>query len=148
MAADPNTAAEQAATFGRDVYCAESLRPGRFASGLMVVAQNAFHRLTTPRGMLRGGEDEQSYGIDLIDSIGAISSPSAEREIPQQIRSELLKDPRIVEVRATLTRQVSGATITYLIEIDADTNEGPFELVVSASAVSLELLKLVTAEAA
>lgn len=139
---NPNIAL--AAVFGKDIFCTTSLRTGRFASGLKLVAQNAFHRLTTPRGMLRGGEDESDYGMDLSGLVGSMQSDSDAAAIPGKIRSELLKDSRILDVesQASVSRDPSGA-ITVTTSIHCQTAEGPFELVLGISAVTTELLKMV-----
>lgn len=141
---DRNPNVSGAATFGKDTFCGTELRTGRFVSGVRLVAQNAFHRLTTPRGMLRGGEDEADYGMDLSALVGSVQSDSEAAAIPGRIRSELTKDPRILEVESTasVSRDPSGA-ITITTSIHCQTAEGPFELVLAVSGVSTQLLKLV-----
>lgn len=131
-----------ATSYGRDVWCDDSLRTGRYATGVRLVAQNAYHRLTTPRGMLRGGEDEANYGLDLVGLVGTAESTGLAAALPGKIQNELLKDERIEEVRATVTRSQDGPAVTYEIEIEADTSEGPFELVLSVADVTVALLKL------
>ncbi len=128
--------------FGRDIWCDSSLRTGRMASGVTLVAQNALHRLTTPRGMLRGGEDEENYGIDIEAEIGKVASDSEVERLKGLIRAELLKDARIESVEVSVTRTVVGPATEYTIAIAGYTAEGSFDLVLSSDGVTLALLKL------
>lgn len=131
-----------ATDFGTDTSCLDSLHTGRLSSGLQLVAEAAYRRLITPRGMLRGGEDEANYGLDLLDAIGGIASPSQAAAIPGQIEQELLKDQRIDTVSATVDATVDGPATSYKISIDVTTAEGPFSLVLSVDDVNLQILNL------
>lgn len=132
--ADPTT------DFGYDTSCLNGLNTGRFASGVRLVAEAAYRRLITPRGLLQGGDDEANYGLDLADLIGAVMTPSQIAAIPGQIESELLKDERIETVTATVTSVQTGPGVTLTILVDASTAEGPFSLDLSVSQVTVELL--------
>lgn len=135
--------------FGKDTSCTDSLRTGRFVTGARLVAEAAYRRITTPRGVLRGGEDEQNYGIDLAEFIGAQAGPSVKAMLPGVIRNELDKDERIdsVEVDVVEKRNPDGL-VEYQISINAQTGAGPFVLKLAASAVTVSLLGIVTKEAA
>jgi len=128
--------------FGRDIWCDSSLRTGRMASGVTLVAQNALHRLTTPRGTLRGGEDEANYGIDLEAEIGKVASDSEVERLKGLVRAELLKDERIDSVEVSITRTSLGASTEYAIAITGYTADGPFDLVLGSDGVTLAPLKL------
>lgn len=128
--------------FGRDTWCRDSLRSGRYATGVELVAQNAYHRLITPRGQLRGGEDEEDYGLDLVGMLGSVANPADAAALPGQIRAELLKDERILDVAATVTSSVGGPATEWIVEVTADTDEGPFDLVISVDGLTVELLKV------
>ena len=125
--------------FGRSVWCVDSLQPGRYAVGIMSVAQNAYHRLITPTGMLG---DDPDYGLDLAGLCGSDHMPSTLASLPRRIEAELLKDERIraVDVDATVTED--GPAATWTIEVRAHTDAGPFELVLAVGDVSVELLGL------
>lgn len=125
---------------GKDVSCTGSLRTGRFVSGLRLVAEAAYRRLTTPRGMLRGGEQELNYGLDLTELIGATDPRTLVAMLPGRIRAELLKDPRIAAVEVSVLDTTRGPMTSLDITIEATTAEGPFTLQVRASAVTVELL--------
>ncbi len=132
---------------GRDTICTTSLRTGRFATGARLVAEADFRRLTTPRGMLRGGEEEQNYGLDLTERIGSVATKADAAALGGQIRSELMKDDRHDEVTVTVVRSISGPAESWNITVEAKTGAGPFTLVLLASAVTVELLGITTGTA-
>lgn len=131
---------------GRDISCTTSLRTGRFVTKARLVAEAAYRRITTPRGMLRGGEEEANYGIDITAVIGSDPKRVA-KKLPVQIRAELQKDERLLTVTVDLVSVKNGPATIFLITIRATTADGPFTLSVKASAVTVELLGI-TAEAA
>ena len=128
--------------FGKDTSCTTVLRPGQFVTGPRLVAEAAFRRLTTPRGMLRGGEEEANYGLDLLDMIGAVSSKSDAIALGGKIRNELLKDERIESVDASVLLTRDGPASTLEITVEAVTREGPFALTISVDEVSVQLLNI------
>lgn len=128
--------------FGRDTSCTSSLRPGVRVTGVRLVAEAAYRRLTTPRGMLRGGEDEANYGLDLLDMIGAVASQSNTTALGGRIRNELLKDERIETVDVTVVLERIGPSTELHIEIEAETREGPFSLAIVVDDVSVQLLDI------
>ncbi|MCL2777714.1 MAG: DUF2634 domain-containing protein [Polyangiaceae bacterium] len=131
--------------FGRDTSCTTSLRTGRFVSGVRLVAEAAYRRLTTRRGLLRGGEEEANYGIDLCDLIGSVKTKTDEASLPGRIKAELTKDERIDSVDVSVeSTTVAGAT-SFEIAVYAKTGAGPFTLTLRVSAVTVELLRI-TAE--
>ncbi len=68
--------------FGREISCTDSLKTGRFSTGARLVAEAAYRRLTTPRGTLRGGEEEANYGIDLTEMCGATNVKLLQASLP------------------------------------------------------------------
>lgn len=129
-------------TFGRDVSCTDSLRTGRFATGLRLVAEACYRRLTTPRGMLRGSEEEQNYGLNLMSLVGSVKAQSDTVSLPGRIRAELEKDERIETVAVDILVTKSGPATSLTITIDVVTGEGPFSLTLLASEVTVELLRV------
>lgn len=128
--------------FGTDVSCMRGLRTGRLVSGVQLVAEAYYRRLTTPRGTLRGGEDEQNYGLDLVSFIGTAATPSAVAALPGRIENELMKDERSESVKVTIVSTASGPAVTWTVTVDARTSAGPFTLVIGVDKVSARLLKL------
>lgn len=131
---DPGT------NFGTDTSCVTAIRTGRLASRLQLIAEAAYRRLTTPRGMLYGGEDEANYGLDLVGLIGTVVNKSQAAALPAQIQAELQKDERIQSVTATVSQSAQGAELTWSIQIACVTASGPFSLVLAVSGVTVQLL--------
>lgn len=131
-----------ASNFGRDVSCVSELRSGRYATGARLVAEAVYRRLTTPRGMLRGGEAEQTYGLDLSDLIGSANTAQARLALPGQITAELKKDERIDTVAVNVVDQSDGVGTRFDITIEGVTAEGTFSLVLRVDEVTVEVLGL------
>lgn len=129
-----------ATNFGREMSCTDSLRTGRYAIGVRLVAEACYRRLITPRGTLRGGEDEANYGLDLTGFVGSTNPRQLEVKLPSLIAAELKKDPRVLEVVAEVTVTTVGPASTLTIEIAVETSDGPFELQLGVSGVTVELL--------
>ena len=126
--------------FGRDTSCLNGMRTGRLVSGTRLVAEAAYRRLTTPRGMLLGGDDEQNYGLDLGNRIGSASTKSDAAALPGQIEAELLKDERIISADVTVEATTEGPATSWTITIECATAAGPFSLVLGIADVTVSLL--------
>lgn len=129
-----------ATDLGRDLSCTTGLRTGRFATAGRLVGEAAYRRLTTPRGSLRGGEEEQNYGLDLTELIGSASTKADAAALPGRIRTELSKDERIETVTVTVTRTVRGPATEFVIDVIATTSLGPFTLKLLVDGVTVSLL--------
>lgn len=125
---------------GKDTSCGTGLKTGRYVTGPRLVAEACFRRLTTPRGMLRGGEDEGNYGLDLTDLIGSVTTGADAASLPGRIESELKKDERILDLRVDVADESQGPGRAFVITIEAETNEGPFTLGISADEVTVDLI--------
>jgi len=128
--------------FGTDTWCLGSLSTGRLATGSALVAQAAFRRLTTPRGTLRGGDEEAAYGLDVAGFVGDVGYDAAVAQIPGRVRAELLKDPRLAEVlvEATIVNDRGKQTITIsVVGVTADETED-FALTLSVNDVTVNLI--------
>lgn len=135
--------ATTATNFGTDIACTDGLRTGQYSSGLRLVGEALYRRFRTPRGTLRGGEEEQNYGLDLLDLIGSVARPNDVAALQGKIQAEALKDSRILTASAAILSNVDGPSTTYQITISVTTDQGPFDLVIAASAVSVDLLGIV-----
>lgn len=129
-----------AANFGKDTSCAMSLRSGRYSTGARLVAEACFRRLTTPRGMLRGGDDEANYGLDLTELIGSASTKLDAAALGGRIKAEILKDERLLNVTVDVVRTLVGAGTHYDVTISGETDAGPFDLTLAVDEVTVELL--------
>ncbi len=94
--------------------------------------------------MLRGGEEEASYGFDMKELIGTTNAKSVAASLPGRVRSELLKDQRIDSVEVDVLTVQDGPGLTLEITVRAETGVGPFSLQLLASAVTVELLGIAT----
>jgi len=132
--------------YGRDTYCLDKLRTGRYASGATLVAQRVYRRFITPRGALIGGEEERNFGLDLAGMVGGASTPELVNAMPQRIRNEAAKDPQInpTSVGVTVDASEEGSEYTYTITISARAAGGPFALVLGVSDVTVDLLRVDT----
>lgn len=125
---------------GKDTYCLDSLQPGRWARGKTLVGQRLYHRLITPKGALRGGEDEADFGFDLSEYVGQTDPRTLDTALPVRVKNELLKDPAVDAVSVTATRTVAGGEVAWRLTVQAETTEGDVELIVAVSSVTVELL--------
>lgn len=125
---------------GRDTYCLDTLSPGRLVSGKALVAQRLYRRLVTPPGMLRGGEDEADFGVDLPGMVGGIEPVALASTLPVRVENELRKDPAVSEITVDATRTSDASGVTWTLRIDVETTEGDVELIMAVSDVSVELL--------
>jgi hypothetical protein len=129
-----------ATNFGKDVSCTDSMRTGRYATGVRLVAESYYRRLTTPRGTLRGGEDEANFGLDLNNYVGQTNSRAAKAALPGQIAAELGKDERTLSVDPEIEETIEAGLVTWTITIRALTTVGPFTLQIGVGSVSASLL--------
>ncbi len=129
--------------FGRDTSCASSLRSGRIVTGALLVGEACYRRLSTRRGTLRGPAREGDYGLPLHELVGRTGDLAAlVASLPGRIRAELVKDERVTDGTATVSRVTSGPSTSLEIAIVAYTTSGPVVLTVAVSEVSVELLTL------
>lgn len=130
-------------SYGADTWCLGELRPGRLARGRQLVAQALIRRIETPRGVLRGGEEESTYGFDVAALVGAVDPQVAARAAPSQVRAEWLKDDRVLDVSIEgVAAQNPDLTWTvYLNCVVQLTDESePFPLSLAVTDVSVTLL--------
>jgi hypothetical protein len=129
--------------YGQDTWCIDGVQTGRLARGRQVVAQALYHRLITPRGQLRGGPEEEIFGLDVSGFVGSLGAESACASLPGQIEAELLKDDRVADVRCTFARTQDGAglvTIVFEIAVALSDEGEDFVLTVAASSVGVALI--------
>jgi hypothetical protein len=123
--------------FGADTFCDHNgLRPGRLARGNQLLAQALLRRIRTPRGVLRGGEEESNYGLDVVGYVGSVGPQLAARALPAVIRTEWLKDDRVADVAitGTVTENQDGTSDVFLacvVQPSDSTDTFPLSLRVS-----------------
>jgi hypothetical protein len=129
--------------YGSDIWCGDRLITGRLSRRSQTVALALYRRLITPRGMLRGGDEEGAYGFDLSAYIGGVGVPAALEALPGLVRGELLKDDRVadVAVTATIAHGADGLIdITLDISVVLAEEDEEFEFSVVADDTSTTLL--------
>lgn len=129
--------------YGTDIWCVNGLQTGRFARGRALVAQALYRRLITPRGTLRGGPEEENYGIDLAGYCGQIGYANAIAAIPAVVRGELSKDDRVSEVSceaASSTDSTGMISLVLTITVRLVDEDETFDLTIGVSDVTVSLL--------
>jgi len=121
--------------YGNDVLWDGDLQPGYEATGVALVIQHAFIRLTTPRGSCPDAPDD---GFDVRLLMHDAHTRTGLASIPSRVRAELLKDDRIdsITVRASflegeLTLAIHGVT----------SNADTFDLIVGTDGTNVKLLR-------
>ena len=133
------------ALVGLDTSCTDSLRAGRIVRSFRVlVAEACYRRLITPRGTLRGGEQEANYGLDLAGLIGSVvpsGGAALVASLPGQIKLELLKDERVEDVAVEITSTTNGAKgLSLALRARIETDAGAVSLLLAADAVTVAKL--------
>lgn len=125
----------------QDTFCEDTLRPGRMAKGITLLAQRLYHRLITPAGALKGDEEEADFGFDLAAIVGSTSDRDLGPTLPGRVTNELRKDPAVDTVKVTSQRvKAADGTVSWSLAIEVESDEGPFEMFVAVSAVTVDLL--------
>ncbi len=130
-------------SYGTDTWCTDSLVVGRLATGTNIVVQALYRRLITPRGKLRGGPEEDAYGLDVSAYVGAVGTAASVAILPGLVRSEFMKDDRVVDVSVVSSFATDTAgltTITLSIDVLLEDESEPFSFTVGVSEVTTELL--------
>jgi hypothetical protein len=131
--------------YGVDTWATDSVFTGRLARGRVLLAQACYRRVTTPRGTLRGGPEEQNYGIDISGIIGSGNPERVAVMLPSMIRGELLKDDRVADVAVSVgfsSDSAGRATFSIVIDVQAHDSAENFELTLSVDSVSAKLVGL------
>lgn len=129
--------------YGVDTWCADSLVTGRLDSGPGLVLRAIYRRYITPRGTLRGGDDEEVYGFDLSSYVGSTDAEIVLRTLPALMQAEALKDDRVVTAVATVAREDSPdgtISIVATVRIRLAGELTDFALTLGISEVTTRLL--------
>lgn len=108
--------------------------PSYMASGNLCVAEAVLRRWTTSQGELI---DDPNYGRNLIDLLSRPLGPGEIAYEQQQAAAEARKDERVKAAIVVLNLSIAGV---LMIDATITTAAGPFHLVASVSAVSVQLL--------
>jgi phage baseplate assembly protein W len=108
---------------------------GALVSGVLAVAQAVARRLLTPRGSLLG---DPNYGLDIRYFLGEGLGQAEVYALERAVAAEAEKDERVLSARATASLDAEG---TLTIEVDIESDEGPFGLVLNVGSVTTVKLK-------
>lgn len=123
--------------FGTDLSCVDDIASdGRVVSGFRVVAEAIARRWLCPRGRLIG---YPNYGYDLTQFVNADLDARDLDELQSGAAAEAEKDERVERCVVTATLQDDG---TLEVVGAVTTAQGPFQLVVAVSSVTLTLLSV------
>lgn len=129
--------------FGRDTWCLEARRTGKYASGVVLIAQRLYRALTTPRRSLRGSEEELAWGDDISEIVGTPGGRSTEARIRAIVQRAASKDETIASVAVGVVSSTdSVGDSTHTVTVEAETSEGPFALVLAIGAVKVDFVGL------
>ena len=121
--------------YGNDTECGEDLTYARAeVTGETMMAQAILRRLTTPRGTLISYPD---YGYDLRQFLKG-PTPAA-TIVNGNVENEVLKDERVADV--TVETSFNEALERLEVSVVGFGAEGPFDLTIGISDVTVELLR-------
>jgi hypothetical protein len=110
---------------------------GGTVTGRALLEQVALIRLSTPRGTCLECEDD---GVCLTDWLSRAMGPSEVASLAAVLEAELLKDERIRAARAIVDASSLPSAGELTVELELDGGEGPFRLVLGASAAGIAIL--------
>ncbi len=132
--------------YGVDTWCLDSIVTGRLASGVQLVVQALYGRLTTPQGTLQGYDDEHNaeesiYGFDVSGYVGATGPDTAAAALPGLVENQLSLDDRVqnVAVVATIAMLQDGIGVKLRVTAVLRDSGEDFAFTLSASAERLLL---------
>jgi hypothetical protein len=129
------------------MYSLDGIRTGKVVRGRTALAQAIYRRLSTPRGTLRGGDEESASGLDLAGLGGRVSVGTPISALPGMNAAELSKEDRIISSLARVSQDASSnGLVSFTIEIDVtpEDESGDFTLTIAVSAVSAKFLGVST----
>lgn len=123
--------------YGIDTSCTDKLRPGMLVGGAQVVAEAAYRRLTTPRGMLL---EDPDYGRDVREYLSMEMTDANLARVPGELRNEVTKDDRIESCDLTQNASGVGASRSLEVILDCVCGAGPFTLSVFLTRTTVEVI--------
>jgi len=106
-------------------------------TGQRVVAEALARRFMQGAGTL---EDDPRYGYDLRQETGARLTAVRRVRIAAKIVAQCQEDPRVLS--ATVAELTSDTPGRFRVSVKVTLASGPFDLVLSVSAVTVEILKV------
>lgn len=120
-------------TLGSDISGVEDLDAALSeVSGRLALAQAILRRFKTPVGTL---PEDPTYGFALVEIIGTTVSTL---RIEQGVLAQVYAEEEVDQASASVTYSLGSEAVA--IEIRVRDGEGPFELTVTADALTIEML--------
>ena len=124
---------------GTDFGCVDDVNANLSVTptGERCLGENIARRISSARGSLFYDTD---YGTDVRSRLNAIERKEI---LALHLEAEALKDERVKGVKAALEFGEAGTAQagTVLVELELTTSDGPFVLVLSVDAVTVEILE-------
>lgn len=135
-------------SFGSDVstFLATAEDPGldpslNLQTGERVVLEAVARRYMTPHGFLGSlGEEWEDYGFDLRKFLSAKMTPPQRAALISGAQQEAMKDERVSNATVTVEGP-DFALGRMIVRCRLETEQGDLDLVLSVSAVTVEILK-------
>jgi len=125
-----------AATLGVDIGSVPDIDPTlALVSGYQALGESIARRLETPRGGLFYDGD---YGTDIRGRLNDSFTPAEIFSLQSDIEAEAEKEERVQSASATVTFDAASSSMNIQLGVVAAT--GPFRFVLSADALSVQLL--------
>lgn len=122
--------------YGTDWSCMDDVGLARTVTGVELVVQAVYRRVTTKRGTLLSSEN---YGIDVRDFVQDEQTPAKLAAIPSLIQNEIEKDDRVGAVAVAAEFTVDGSLHVRIA--GRTTNDEPFRLKLKVTELDVQLLK-------
>lgn len=121
--------------YGIDLVCVSDIDPlmaETLSDTVASLAQDSFHRVTTPRGAL---PDDPNFGIDVRSMLSAGMTQATIRTVSGAIHGELKKDDRItdVEVSVIFSGSFRAPTANITIRITPADGSSAFNLIMAVT---------------
>lgn len=122
--------------FGVDIACVTDIgKTSVLVGGFINLGYALARRLMTPRGGLFYDPD---YGTDVREFLNETIDDPQLKAIDAAIKGELEKDPRVLRAKGATT--FNYQTMTLISAIEIETAEGPFDLVLGISSLTVSIL--------
>jgi len=116
--------------YGADLYCWSDIDEiASDVTGIDLLAQDIFHRLSTPRGRLI---DDRDYGIGVLEMLNKPVTRQELAALEGQITNEILKDDRLLSVGVNVVVIGNSASI-HIFATPLDPAVNSFSLTFTAS---------------
>lgn len=119
-------------SFGVDLAWRDDLDPSaREVTGRELLAQECYHRLTTPRGQLLTDPD---YGMDLRAELSVKATAARRASLGARISAEITKDDRVLRADVSVVwLSTSAADFAIKITPVDPSFAQPFDLILSVT---------------